>query len=66
MFKVWRTISRTNFFLNYVINEHSANALVKSKYKIMPYALTNKHPDLQEGGGSGQVLIKGTGLPGQP
>ena len=28
---------------------------------------TNKHPDLQEGGGvSGQVLIKGTGLSGQP
>ena len=53
-------------FFNHVINEHSANALVMRKYKIKPSTSTNKHPDLQEGEGSGQVLIKGTGLPGQP
>ena len=49
-------------FYNLVIKEHNAPIHVARKYKIK----TNKnHPDLQEGGGNGQVSHTGTGVPKQ-
>ena len=66
MLSVETSLKKEEKKFNRVNQQHNANAFVMRKYKIKPNTSSNKHLDLQESGGSGQVSSMGTGLPGQP